>query len=43
MGSDNACSEISKEVPGLWYPHYDGKPSFEDFTPFGGWTKPAMK
>jgi hypothetical protein len=27
----------------LWYPHYDGKASFSDFAPFGGWTKPAIK
>merc|ERR1711916_130595 len=27
----------------LWYPHYDGSANFDDFTPFGGWSKPAMK
>jgi len=27
----------------LWYPHYDNNPSFSDFKPFGGWTKPYMK
>lgn len=29
----------------LWYPHYEAKPnpSFSDFEPFGGWTKPAAK
>eukprot|EP01102_Stenamoeba_stenopodia_P009922 TRINITY_DN294_c0_g1_i2.p1 TRINITY_DN294_c0_g1~~TRINITY_DN294_c0_g1_i2.p1 ORF type:complete len:410 (-),score=61.92 TRINITY_DN294_c0_g1_i2:121-1350(-) len=27
----------------LWYPHFDNDPSFSDFSPFGGWTKPAMK
>ena len=27
----------------LWYAHYDNNPSFSDFTPFGGWTKPAIK
>lgn len=27
----------------LWYAHYDGVPSFSDFTPFGGWTTPAIK
>jgi len=21
----------------LWYAHYDGKPNFDDFVPFGGW------
>jgi len=27
----------------LWYADYDGEPSFSDFSPFNGWTKPAMK
>ncbi|EFA80366.1 hypothetical protein PPL_07200 [Heterostelium album PN500] len=27
----------------LWYNHNDTKPSFDDFTPFGGWTSPASK
>jgi len=27
----------------LWYAHYDNNPSFSDFSPFGGWTKPSMK
>eukprot|EP01101_Sappina_pedata_P007853 TRINITY_DN4227_c0_g1_i1.p1 TRINITY_DN4227_c0_g1~~TRINITY_DN4227_c0_g1_i1.p1 ORF type:complete len:226 (-),score=92.24 TRINITY_DN4227_c0_g1_i1:28-705(-) len=27
----------------LWYAHYDGNPSFSDFTAFGGWNKPAIK
>ena len=27
----------------LWYPHYDNNPSFSDWVPFGGWTKPAIK
>lgn len=27
----------------LWYAHYDGVPSFEDFRPFAGWTKPTAK
>ncbi|MCG7205183.1 glycoside hydrolase family 25 protein [Streptomyces arenae] len=27
----------------LWYTHYDGKQSFSDFSPFGGWTKPNIK
>ena len=25
------------------YAHYDGNPSFGDFEPFGGWSKPAIK
>ena len=32
----------SRGLP-LWYPHYDGKPSFEDFKSFGGWSRPVMK
>ena len=31
-----------KGVP-LWYAHYDDKPSFSDFKPFGGWVKPFAK
>lgn len=31
-----------KQYP-LWYPHYDGNPSFSDFYSFGGWTQPAIK
>jgi hypothetical protein len=27
----------------LWYPHYDNWASFGDFSPFGGWSKPAIK
>lgn len=27
----------------LWYAHYDNSPSFSDFTPYGGWTKPSIK
>lgn len=27
----------------LWYAHYDGSASFSDFSPFGGWSKPAIK
>lgn len=38
MGSSTAF----KSYP-LWYPHYDGKASFSDFTSFGGWTSPHMK
>jgi len=38
MGS----STVGSSQP-LWYAHYDGKPSFSDFTPFNGWTTPTMK
>ncbi|KAM9966855.1 hypothetical protein ACTFIR_007090 [Dictyostelium discoideum] len=27
----------------LWYAHYDGNPSFSDFSGFGGWSSPAIK
>jgi len=27
----------------LWYAHYDGQPNFGDFSPFNGWTSPAIK
>ncbi len=27
----------------LWYAHYDGNPSFSDFSPFNGWSKPSIK
>ncbi|KAK5577205.1 hypothetical protein RB653_002145 [Dictyostelium firmibasis] len=27
----------------LWYAHYDGNPSFSDFSPFGGWGTPSIK
>ena len=30
-------------APPLWYAHYNGDPSFSDFSPFGGWTKPSIK
>ena len=27
----------------LWYAHYDSNPSFSDFRPFGGWSRPSIK
>lgn len=27
----------------VWYAHYDNSPSFSDFRPFGGWSKPGVK
>lgn len=27
----------------LWVAHYDGKKTFSDFVPFGGWTRPTIK
>lgn len=32
----------SEDMP-LWYAHYDGVDSFDDFPPFGGWTQPYAK
>ncbi|KAI9315954.1 glycoside hydrolase superfamily [Dichotomocladium elegans] len=34
--------ELDASVP-LWYPHYDDVLSFDDFSSFGGWTKPTIK
>jgi GH25 family lysozyme M1 (1,4-beta-N-acetylmuramidase) len=41
LGSKGACTKVGSQP--LWYAHYDGNPSFSDFTPFGGWTKPTAK
>lgn len=41
MGSASACQKF-KSLP-LWYAHYDKIQSFDDFVPFGGWTKPNYK
>jgi GH25 family lysozyme M1 (1,4-beta-N-acetylmuramidase) len=38
MGGSTAFSYLP-----LWYAHYDNNPSFSDFSPFGGWSKPAIK
>ena len=38
MGGSTAGSPFP-----LWYAHYDNNPSFSDFSPFGGWTKPSLK
>ena len=35
-------SSVASSCP-LWYAHYDGSESFGDFSPFGGWNRPAMK
>lgn len=41
MGSTGACQKF-KTLP-LWFAHYDKTQSFDDFVPFGGWTKPNYK
>jgi len=38
MGSYTGGSSLP-----LWYAHYDNSQSFGDFSPFNGWSKPAMK
>ena len=38
MGSCTVGSSLA-----LWYAHYDGRQTFADFSPFGGWSRPAMK
>ena len=38
MGSCTVGSSLA-----LWYAHYDGMQTFSDFSPFGGWSTPAMK
>uniref|UniRef100_A0A6C0I875 Glycoside hydrolase n=1 Tax=viral metagenome TaxID=1070528 RepID=A0A6C0I875_9ZZZZ len=39
------CGNNRLQTFPLWYPHYQNppSPSFSDFVPFGGWTKPTMK
>eukprot|EP01095_Lingulamoeba_sp_RSL-Kostka_P016016 TRINITY_DN761_c0_g1_i1.p1 TRINITY_DN761_c0_g1~~TRINITY_DN761_c0_g1_i1.p1 ORF type:complete len:238 (-),score=54.37 TRINITY_DN761_c0_g1_i1:816-1469(-) len=37
------CGSTDFKNHQLWYAHYDGNPSFSDFEPFGGWTKPNIK
>jgi GH25 family lysozyme M1 (1,4-beta-N-acetylmuramidase) len=41
FGSRSACPSVASQQ--LWYAHYDGSPSFDDFSSFGGWTKPNIK
>ena len=46
MGQAGECPDLWKDFgTPLWYPHYDGKPSFIDYydKPFGGWATPFMK
>lgn len=41
FGSRGGCTQAASQQ--LWYAHYDGSPSFSDFSSFGGWSKPAIK
>lgn len=46
---DNSCGRYVLGmcvVPVIFhkrYAHYDNNPTFSDFVPFGGWSKPAIK
>eukprot|EP00744_Colponema_vietnamica_P006916 GILI01009994.1.p1 GENE.GILI01009994.1~~GILI01009994.1.p1 ORF type:complete len:219 (+),score=60.52 GILI01009994.1:46-702(+) len=37
------CTAGSDAGAALWYAHYDGNPSFDDFGGFGGWSTPSIK
>jgi len=41
----HGCTAASAANLPLWYPHYERppNPTYSDFSPFGGWTAPAMK
>lgn len=41
FGSATNCDHFTG-IP-IWYAHYDGKPSFDDFAPFGSWKTPNIK
>ena len=43
MGSQTACKEIAAKTPHMWYAHYDGVQTFNDYKQIGGWTKPNAK
>jgi hypothetical protein len=38
----NSYAFPGTNLPPLWYPHYDGKPTYSDFKPFGGFTASAI-
>lgn len=35
--------DVSQYHMPVWYAHYDDRPSYYDWVPFGGWREPAMK
>ena len=39
----NGCTVAASAGLPLWFAHWDGARTFSDFSPFGGWTKPAIK
>ena len=41
MGSGCTAGHDNGAV--LWYAHYDGRQSFSDYVPFGGWAHPNVK
>ncbi len=43
FGSKDVCTQFNSYP--LWYAHYDGKKSFDDYplNKFGGWMTPVLK
>lgn len=41
FGSSDKCAKFSAYP--LWYPRYDLKPDFSDWSSFAGWQKPLVK
>ena len=39
----DGCSVGASNGLPLWYADYDGRATFDGFSGFGGWGKPAMK
>jgi hypothetical protein len=39
----DGCTTAADSGLPLWYAHYDGTRSYDDFYGFGGWSGPAMK
>ena len=38
-----SCTAGADNGAPLWYAHYDGRQTFDDFVSFGGWHKPNVK
>lgn len=38
-----ACGSTALSGHPIWYAHYDNNPSFSDWAPFGGWSRPSIK
>ena len=39
----DGCTTAADSGLPIWYAHYDGTRSFDDFESFGGWNSPSMK